>query len=210
VRCFIALTLPPSVLDALAALEESMRQRLRGPRWAGTGSHHVTLAFLGDVNDSGRDCAYHAARAMAALRPLKARFGPPGGFPPRGPYKVLVLPLDDAEPGGPGDEEEGAGRLHGAWVRLNEALRSAELRHGIEHLNEEYPSGKPFKPHVTLARARLEPVGRKAWDACAPLAEGIAEAAFEISACTVYESRLGREGAEYHPLETVKFSGSEA
>jgi 2'-5' RNA ligase len=209
-RCFIALSLPAPVLYALTALEESMRQKLRGPRWAGAGSHHITLAFLGDVNDSGRDCAYHAARAMASLRPLKARFGPPGGFPSHGPYKVLVLPLDDAEPGSPGAEASGIGRLHGAWVRLNEALRSAELRHGIEHLNEEYPSGKPFRPHVTLARARLEPVGRKAWDACAPLAAGIAEAAFEISACTVYESRVGREGAEYLPLETVRLSGSEA
>jgi len=96
VRCFIALSLPDSVLRAVAALEDVMRGRLKGPRWAGTGSHHVTLAFLGDINGSGIECAAHAVRAMSAMRPLSVRFGPPGGFPPHGPYKVIMLPLGDA------------------------------------------------------------------------------------------------------------------
>ncbi len=222
-RCFIALSLPDSVLRAVAAFEDVMRGRLRGLRWAGMGSHHVTLAFLGDINGSGIDCAAHAIRAMSALRPLSVRFGPPGGFPPHGPYKVIMLPLGDAaEPGlallgaearsgeaeGP-REERGPGRLHGAWIRLNEALRAAELRHGIERLNEEYPSGKPFRPHATLARAHADPVPRKALAEFAPLASGLVESPFLIDACTVYESRPGRDGAEYVPLETARLAGTE-
>ncbi len=206
-RCFIALALPERVGRGLDELEAGLRQRLRGLRWTGPGSHHITLAFLGDVNQAGVDCAFHAARALACLRPLDCRFRGLAGFPSRGPYSVLTLAL--ADEAGYGSADSGKGRLHRAWERLNQALRAAELRHGIEPLNEDYSGGKPFHPHVTLARSREEPLARSRWEALAPLADGLVGEAFRIDECAVFESVLSPAGPSYRVLESVKLAGTE-
>jgi 2'-5' RNA ligase len=215
------LAVPEAQREALADLQARLGQRLRGPRWAGPGSHHVTLAFLGDVNEAGRDCAFRAADSLARLKPLAVRFSGLAGFPPHGPFRVLTLGLDDAADkfaGVPSSEAgvdadvpagEGSSPLLDCWTRLNEALRAAELRHGIEPLNAEYPSGRPFRPHVTLARVGAATVDRREWQSYAPLAAPLVEAPFEISECIVYESKLAKEGASYVVLRSVALRGAE-
>ena len=206
-RCFIALAVPEAQRLALADLQARIGQRMRGPRWAGPGSHHVTLAFLGDVNEVGRDCAFRAADSLARLKPVGVRFAGLSGFPPHGPFRVLALGLEDAAASG---EAAGEGSpLMECWTRLNEALRAAELRHGIEPLNAEYPSGRPFRPHVTLARVGAATVDRREWHSYAPLAAPLLEAPFEISECIVYESKPAKEGASYLPLHSVALGSAE-
>ena len=49
-RLFIATELPDSMLDALAETSAALRAQVRG-RYVGTDSFHVTLAFLGNVDN---------------------------------------------------------------------------------------------------------------------------------------------------------------
>ena len=51
-RLFIAAFLPEETKDALFHYVESLRGFLRGVRWEPREKFHVTLRFLGDVDES--------------------------------------------------------------------------------------------------------------------------------------------------------------
>jgi 2'-5' RNA ligase len=69
-RLFVAVVPPDAVLDRVAALP---RPETDGLRWTSREQWHVTLRFLGRVEDAGE---VSAALARAALRPCAARLGP--------------------------------------------------------------------------------------------------------------------------------------
>lgn len=204
-RCFIALTLPDEVKAELEIAQGAMREHMPEARWTKREGHHITLAFLGDVNKSGFDCAVHAANSLSGFGAIPLRFSTLVGFPSHPPYRVLALSLAETGPEdmeGPADKAPPS-RLFQAYVKLNESLRSAELRHGLPPLNEEYPSGRPFHPHVTLARTSVNSIEKRLmrkFTACRPV--GL-EASFRISTCKVYESKTACDGAEYHSLLEV-------
>lgn len=205
-RCFIALTLPEDIKAELEIAQAAMRDLLPDARWTRREGHHITLAFLGDVNKAGLDCALHAAGSLAGFGAIPLRFSSLVGFPPRPPHRVLAIGLTDIGPedmGAGASGKDGPSRLDRAYARLNESLRNAELRHGLPPLNEEYPSGRPFHPHVTLARSSVNSIERRLMREFAERRPAGLEAAFRIATCTVYESRTASEGAEYHPLLEV-------
>ena len=51
-RLFVAIAPPPAVLDELDALVEPLRARRHDLRWTNREAWHVTLAFLGQVDES--------------------------------------------------------------------------------------------------------------------------------------------------------------
>ena len=50
-RLFVAIAPPPAVLDELDALLEPLRERREDLRWTSREAWHVTLAFLGQVDE---------------------------------------------------------------------------------------------------------------------------------------------------------------
>lgn len=132
-RRFLAIGLPTAPARALAAATAHLRgdgARLRATspeRW------HVTLAYLGEVDDAAAD------RAVAVLRRCLAEVAPrpaprlqaagAGRFGDR----VLVLEVSDDPPGA----------LAGVVASLQTGLREAGF---------DLPARR-FRPHVTLARA---------------------------------------------------------
>jgi RNA 2',3'-cyclic 3'-phosphodiesterase len=204
-RCFIALSLPEEVKAELEIAQAAMRELMPEARWTKREGHHITLAFLGDLNQAGLDCAFHAADSLSGFGAIPLRFASLFGFPPHPPHRVLAISLAETGPedlSGPA-AAQGASRLRQAYERLNSALRSAELRHGLPPLNEEYPSGRPFHPHVTLARASVNSIEKRLMREFASCRHEGLEAAFRITTCSVYESRTSSEGAEYRPLREV-------
>jgi RNA 2',3'-cyclic 3'-phosphodiesterase len=83
-RLFVAVEPPGEVLDRIAALERPM---VPGVRWTDRGQWHVTLRFLGRVDDVAA-----AAEALAAVRaaPTVATLGPAVG---RFGQRVLHVPV---------------------------------------------------------------------------------------------------------------------
>jgi hypothetical protein len=51
-RLFVAIAPPPAVLDELDALVEPLRARRLDLRWTSREAWHVTLAFLGQVDEA--------------------------------------------------------------------------------------------------------------------------------------------------------------
>jgi 2'-5' RNA ligase len=130
VRLFVALDLPDPVRADLAALVERLRAEAPpGLRWPAPERWHLTVAFLGDVDDA----------RQAALLPRLARVA--GRHP--------ALPLQVA----------GGGRFDGRvlWAGLDgdtqalgrlAASVAAQARHAGVPMED-----RPYRAHLTLARS---------------------------------------------------------
>jgi RNA 2',3'-cyclic 3'-phosphodiesterase len=83
-RLFVAVSPPEDVLDRVAALD---RPEVAGLRWTDRGQWHVTLRFLGRVDDVSAAAealrGVRAAPTVAFLGPAVGRFG----------HRVLHVPV---------------------------------------------------------------------------------------------------------------------
>jgi len=180
-RCFVAVPLGVELRAALAAAVDGGRARdeLAGLRWANPDGWHLTLAFLGAV-EPGDVPAIRAALASAAARHLmwRTRTGGVGGFPAAGRARVAWYGVSDPD-----------GRL---------ATLAGDLRAtlGVDE-------GGRFRPHVTLARARREPVDLRGWvaDTSAPEGELV------VDRLELMRSHLGAGPARYETLATASIGG---
>jgi len=136
--CFLALRVPLELARrehrALRACLGEAGARLRLTRAEGW---HVTLFYLGASSKAERSRLHGAfsARLLSSPRPELA-LAPPGAFPARGRERVLWFGVEDSR-----------GELA--------LLRERTLK-GVEELGRDVREerGRPFVPHVTVARAR--------------------------------------------------------
>jgi RNA 2',3'-cyclic 3'-phosphodiesterase len=158
VRLFVAVRPPDDVLDLLAGLR---RRERAGVRWTTRPQWHVTLRFLGEVEEP-RPVA--AALDAAALAPASAMVGPRVSALGRGIVVVPVAGLD----------------------ALAAGVASATGGFGAP------PPERPFRGHLTLARARRGSVRG--------LVGEPVEATFPVGEVRLVRSHLGRDGARYEDL----------
>ena len=135
-RLFVAIAPPPAVLDELDALVEPLRSRRLDLRWTNREAWHVTLAFLGQVDESA------AARLLPRLEraarwhdQMRLGFAGAGAFPAAARANVLWSGLS-------GDRR--------ALARLAESVAARASRAGATPPDK----GRRFQPHLTLARCR--------------------------------------------------------
>ena len=126
-RLFVALSLPPAVRDALAALA----QPVPGLAWTRPEQLHVTLRFLGDVPVDQIDPML-ARLARVQVAPCILPIEGIGAFPPNRPPHSLGIGVGSGHP-----------RLFQLRQRLDDALLASGLALDV----------RTFHPHVTLARA---------------------------------------------------------
>lgn len=185
-RLFIAVDLAPAVLDETRRSVERLRRLAPEVKWANPEGLHVTLAFLGEVPDEQRDDIERVVREVASSHaPLTLRARGGGGFGTKRHPRVLWVGLDG--------EVDALGRIQAALAAALQPL-------GFE------PESRPFKPHLTIARAR-EPRGDEALARCV---EALAKADFgesRIGSVVLYRSQLSPKGAKYTPLLTAPLGG---
>lgn len=134
-RLFIAIDLPKPVCWRLGKL---VAEPPRGVRTVRPAQLHLTLHFLGDVEDESRS-ALHEALARLHQEPFTIAIRGTGVFPPRGRPTVFWAGVD---------ESVALVNLHAA---VGAVIESCGL--DVEH--------RPYVPHVTLAR--LMPAVSRAW-----------------------------------------------
>jgi 2'-5' RNA ligase len=128
-RLFVALTPPGEVIEAVRVVTEELRECAPELRWTRPQQWHVTLAFLGEVGDDVVDeLARRLSRAAARHPPLALALGGGGRFG----HRVLWT--------GVRGDRDSLRRLAGS---TSAAARRSRL--AMEH--------RPYRPHVTLARA---------------------------------------------------------
>lgn len=125
-RIFTALEVPPDVAESLARL----RGGVSGARWIDVENYHITLRFIGDVDDA---FARDAANALAFIR--------------RPELEVTIDQLDSF----------GGGKPRAIVARARPTPALLELQAEQERLMRRLgapPEARKFAPHVTLARLR--------------------------------------------------------
>ena len=125
-RIFTGLELPLDVAQSLAML----RGGLPGARWIDSEDYHVTLRFIGDVDDTvAREVASMLGKVSRA--PLELRLDGLSSFGGRRPRAVIATLAQTT-----------------ALMELQAEHERLMQRVGLE------PEGRKFTPHVTLARLR--------------------------------------------------------
>lgn len=128
-RLFVALTPPNEVVEALRVGTQELREYAPELRWTRPEQWHVTLAFLSDVGDDVVDELARRLGRAAARHPALALALAGGG---RFGHRVLWT-------GVRGDRD--------SLRRLADSTRAAARRSRLA------VEDRPYRPHVTLARA---------------------------------------------------------
>jgi RNA 2',3'-cyclic 3'-phosphodiesterase len=180
-RLFIAADLPATVREALAAEQARIQAALAGStsslKWVKPEHAHLTLVFIGNVDDARVPAVIDAVAADINLPAFAATFEGAGAFPPRGAPRVLWI---------------GVGSGARELVELQRVIASRIAALGLPI------DDRAFHPHLTLARWReSRPVDRSRALAVAPRG---AVARAHIDGATLYQSRLSPSGPTYTAL----------
>lgn len=167
-RLFVALRLPEDVLDVV---EPWQRAHLHGVRAVPREQLHVTVAFLGHRPAGELDGVLHELRAAAAGAPADVRLA---AARYRETRSVAMLVLDD----------RGGGATAFA----------TDVQARLERIGSYRREGRPWLPHLTVARFRARPGLRL---------EPPPMGTFVPSDAAAYLSRLRPGGAQYEVLESV-------
>ncbi len=175
-RLFIAFRLPERVREELTRQQDWLKPRRERINWVAPEGMHLTLKFLGDTESVlAEDIARQLDRTCAAEAPLRMRLGEPGFFGPEHSPRVLWTGLE-------GERE-----------RLQRLARRIE--HGLQQIGLPR-SERRFKGHLTIGRVkqcRQDLAGEHLAAVPLPLE-------FALEELDLIESRLRREGPEYHVL----------
>jgi RNA 2',3'-cyclic 3'-phosphodiesterase len=184
VRLFVALIPPDDVLAHLAAAVAGAVGPLADEgaslRWGGQEQWHLTLAFLGQVEDGALvELMRRFERVARRHQPMELGVSGAGVFGSRTRARVLWAGIRGDRPG-----------LRALAASVTASARRCGLR-----LDD-----RPYRPHLTLARSRL----RQGSDVSAFVE------AFESYIGPVWTARelhlvrsyLGRQGARYETLRS--------
>ena len=185
-RLFLALELPPETADALHAAAAPLRDLEPGLAWAPVHKLHLTLKFLGDADDDRLSrLAPLVDRVAMQHRPFEMSIGGVGAFPNFRRPRVV-------------------------WMGVENEPRLELLHHDVETAAAEAGyelEGRPFRPHITLARVR-EPLRA---GHTRPLARAAREVAFSatvfLDRLTLFDSAAAGAGAHYRPLHAATLGG---
>lgn len=185
-RLFFAIELGDRVLDLLDRETAPLRAEAPDVAWTSREKRHLTLKFLGDVPDGAEAPLIEAVERVASRqRPLEMSIGGIGAFPNFGRARVV-------------------------WIGVDQEPRLELLHHDLEVACEESGfevEGRPFRPHITLARIRTPlDVGRAR--SLARVARSVRVQATElVEHMTLFQSTLAPSGACYRRIHAATLGG---
>jgi 2'-5' RNA ligase len=175
-RAFVAVVPPDDVLEAVERVVAPVRSAAP-PRltWTHAGQWHLTLQFLGRVDDT--DELVDALRwGLHAARPCTLALGGAGAFPSVARASVVWIGLDDGEP---------------ELARLADAVTRATEPLGYE------PEHREFTAHLTIARSSRPRPMASLVDA---LGDGPVGPLWHVDEVVLMESDTRWDGAVYRDV----------
>jgi 2'-5' RNA ligase len=176
----VAVELPEGVRVHLTEVQQRLKPEVKSASWTRLENLHVTLKFLGEVEERRITDVTDALKQLAPVGEMTLWSEGVTCFPP-GHGVVRIV----------------SAGFRGEVGPLEALYRQVEDRCAELGFNRE---GRAYRPHATLARprallasgarARLEAAARGCW----PGPE------FRVSELVLMESRLRHEGSEYIPL----------
>jgi 2'-5' RNA ligase len=137
-RLFVAVAVPGEVASELEAAVAPLRASWPSLRWTGREAWHLTLAFLGEVDDvAGARLARRMELAASHHSCLALSLAGSGAFPEADRARVLWTGVQ-------GQRRD--------LSRLADSVAAGARRAGAPPAE----GGRNFKPHLTLARSRAQ------------------------------------------------------
>ncbi|WP_337287413.1 RNA 2',3'-cyclic phosphodiesterase [Candidatus Methylomirabilis sp.] len=181
VRAFVAANLTPDLKAALAMVQDRLKATRVDVGWVRPDNLHLTLKFLGQVEESRIDAIRDAiAAAASGSGPIRLVFQGLGAFPRPREARVVWIGLS-----------HGSEALAALQARIEAALESLGFAR----------EARPFTAHLTLGRVR-GPARRE------QLARAITEAPAEalgemvLDRIELMQSNLSAGGARYSILQS--------
>ncbi len=185
VRSFIAVPLPPSIAKSATRLLANLKHEDDGIRWVPTDNLHLTLKFLGDVNNRELPAVCQAIRKVCAdFDPFPLEFSGTRALPSLEKARVLCV--------GVRDESETLTTMVG---RLEKQMADLGFK----------PEPRDYVPHLTLGRVR-----KTSSRASAAVLDRLAEyRTIELGQMIADEvllmgSFLEKSGPSYHVMDTIE------
>jgi RNA 2',3'-cyclic 3'-phosphodiesterase len=191
-RLFVGIEISPAVvaatLDLIAQLQTAgvtlaPRSRIT---WVTAERLHITIRFIGHVDETRVDEIRAALAPPLALDPFDLTIAGVGTFPPKGSPRVVWAGLTG-----------GRDQL----VAIEPMVSDRLARAGVAR------EQRPYNPHLTLARVR-DAAGLPS----APLLGSLRDSSLgttSVDAITLFESRLSPKGPTYVALARTPLQGTE-
>jgi len=183
VRLFVALEIPSTVRQNLAALLDSLRAITKEPRWVRAENLHVTLKFLGEVPEAKVHPIRTALGEVRSENPVALEFRGLGFFPNEKHPRVL-------------------------WAGMKAPPNLKTLAEDIEGAVETLgiPRDKrDFSPHLTLARFERPRLPDTLWKLIADNQQRDF-GSLRTNEFHLIQSKLKPTGAEYTTVATFQFA----
>jgi 2'-5' RNA ligase len=181
IRAFIAVEIDHRVIDKISAAINELKSQVLGIRWVAAANIHLTLKFLGNVDDAQVDRI--GAALEEQLHPFP-RFTINakglGVFPDLRRPKILWVGLAGIE-------------LASLALRLESALQPLGFA----------PEERSFTPHLTIGRWRQTDRASKTLGQSLESWKGYQFGATDVDKVILFHSTLKPEGAIYTKLKTV-------
>jgi len=182
-RIFISVELPDEIKNKIAKLIDKLKKTDAKVKWVKPENLHITLKFLGWVDDSKIDEIINlTTKAAAQTKSFKAKFVSIGSFPEgRKPRVVWV------------GTAEGGDELCSIAQALEETFGKAGYK----------TETRAFKSHITIGRVKES----KVLDKLVKEISGLKSTAFgemSVNSINIMKSTLRRDGPIYEILKGVK------
>lgn len=185
-RLFVAVNLPDAERHALAEALSGLSRGTLPVRWTARDGLHITMKFLGEVDDAlAAPLGEALAPALADVKPFDLSLGGFGAFPSLEQPRVLWVGVE----------------RHPALELLANDVERALAGFGFA------PELKPFQPHITVGRVKKD--ARAA--ALKPLARRVVEFAYEgtmiVEGVDLMRSTPGASGSRYEVVRRAPLGG---
>ena len=188
-RTFLAIDLPSSLHDSIQEKQQDLKRELPSIAWGKSENLHITLKFFGDTPESKiTEIQQVLTQTIKGIQPFVITLRGFGAFPDKWVPRTLWTGIE-------GDTD----------ILLNLAK---EIESKVKPLGFP-PEGKPFRPHLTLARIKKNQraVGQ-AIEKARVLADSFVFGRLLVEQVCLFESELRPTGSVYTKLWVIPLGNS--
>jgi 2'-5' RNA ligase len=161
---------------------QPLRLKLPDARWIAREQWHLTLKFLGHVDeDRLEEMTKVAAKVAAGTEPIETGLTDIGAFPNVRRARVIWLGIDNPD---------------NKLTLLDDELERRYAKRGFRK------ESRMYHPHLTVARLRSpQPIGEVVESVDTSL---LRDASFKVDEMVLYRSHLSPKGARYEALQRFR------
>jgi len=186
-RAFIAIELPQQIKDSLSQIQKQLKESGADVKWVGPGNIHLTLKFLGEIDDEKIEKINGIIEDTARDKPsFKMHISSIGAFPKIDYPRVIWVGIDA------GDSE------------TKEVVK--ELEEKIQKIGIPKEE-RAFSSHITIARTRSALNRDKLVQKLKIISPefGKEDLEFKVTKITLFKSTLTPIGPIYEVLKEANF-----